>query len=234
MLLDTYNPFNLGKKSRFVTPMINSANGQTCALRFFYYMFGSGMGSLSAYVRYSDRSIKSTVTPLVVNGDKGQQWIRGIVSNRDKRPFQFVIEGQLGLTTLSEVAIDDLTMSSGCRLYGSNQTSHTTTSSVTTNKQSSHSTTTTPVQSTSTRHSTKWTPTTVTTKRGHSVSTQSTGKKSTHSTSTHRTSQSKSSSGHSKRTTTETTSLPNIGKDKSGGDHDKSKSISFIDVTRDG
>ena len=80
-------------------------------------MFGSQIGSLSAYVRYNDTSIKSKVTPLVVKGDQGQQWLRAVLTNRDQRPFQFVIEAQLGSGPLSDIAIDDISFSDGCRNY---------------------------------------------------------------------------------------------------------------------
>ena len=47
---------DFGKKSRLITPMVKANTGQTCALRFFYYMFGNNlqMGSLSVYIRYRE------------------------------------------------------------------------------------------------------------------------------------------------------------------------------------
>lgn len=97
--------------------MLTSANGQTCALRFFYYMFGSQIGSLSVYVRYVDTTITPKTTALVIKGDQGQQWLRAVLTNSDQRPFQFVIEGQLGSGPLSDIAIDDISFSDGCRPY---------------------------------------------------------------------------------------------------------------------
>ena len=97
--------------------MLISTIGQKCAMRFFYYMFGSQIGSLNVYVRYHDTTIKPSGAPLVVKGDQGQQWLRGVLTNSDQRPFQFVIEGQLGSGPLSDIAIDDISFSDACRPY---------------------------------------------------------------------------------------------------------------------
>ena len=75
------------------------------------------MGSLSVYVRYVDTSLKSTVTHFVVKGDQGQQWLRAVLTKSDQRLFQFVIEAQLGSSPLSDIAIDDISFSDGCRNY---------------------------------------------------------------------------------------------------------------------
>jgi hypothetical protein len=105
---------NYGKKTKFVTHVVTSTPGQTCAMRFFYYMFGSQIGSLSVTIRYTDLNIKSTVNPLVITGNKGQQWLRSIYQVNDQRPFQFIIEGQVGNGPLSDIAIDDVSFSQGC------------------------------------------------------------------------------------------------------------------------
>ena len=107
-------PKDYGKKAKFVTQVITSKVGQTCALRFFYYMFGSQIGSLSVYIRLTDPNSKSTVTPLVIRGNQGQQWLRSKYQVNDQRPFQFIIEGQIGSGPLSEIAIDDVSFSEGC------------------------------------------------------------------------------------------------------------------------
>ena len=103
-----------GKKTRFYTQFVKAMSGQSCTLRVFYYMFGADVGSLSIYVQYFNPSIKSIVDPLVISGDKGQQWIRAILTNTDVRLFRFVIEGQLGIGPQSDIAIDDISFSEGC------------------------------------------------------------------------------------------------------------------------
>ena len=109
-------PKDYGKKTRFVTPMMMATPLQTgpCALRFYYYMFGANVGSLTISVRYANQYIQSTAQPQVINGNQGQQWLRAIYSYSDHRPFQFIIEGQVGNGPQSDIAIDDISFSEGC------------------------------------------------------------------------------------------------------------------------
>jgi hypothetical protein len=109
-------PQDYGKKSRLITPMVKSNVGQTCALRFFYYMFGDNlqMGSLTVYLRYADPSITTKTVLFTKSGNSGQQWLRAIVPTPEQRPFQFVIEGQVGKGNEADIAIDDVSFSEGC------------------------------------------------------------------------------------------------------------------------
>ena len=107
-------PKDYGKKSRFITQMLTAANGQSCALRLFYYMFGANVGSLIISVRYADPSIKSTALSLVISGNQGEQWVRAIYPYSDQRPFQFIIEGQVGNGPQNDIAIDEISFSEGC------------------------------------------------------------------------------------------------------------------------
>ena len=107
-------PEYYGKSTKFVTQMVTAISGKTCALRFFYYMFGANVGSLTISVRYADQSIKSKTKPQVITGNQGQQWVRAIYPYSDQKAFQFIIEGQLGNGPQSDIAIDDLSFSEGC------------------------------------------------------------------------------------------------------------------------
>ena len=107
-------PKDYGKKTKFITRMLSTTSGKTCALRFFYYMFGANMGSLTISVRYADPTIKSKAQPKVITGNQGQQWVRAMYPYNDQKPFQFIIEGQVGNGPLSDIAIDDISFSEGC------------------------------------------------------------------------------------------------------------------------
>src|SRR5437868_296570 len=107
-------PKDYGKKTRFITRMMTSTPAKTCALRMFYYMFGANVGSLSIYIRYADPLDHPNTSPLVISGNQGQQWLRAYHTIRDQRPFQFVIEGQVGNGPQSDIAIDDISFSEGC------------------------------------------------------------------------------------------------------------------------
>jgi hypothetical protein len=79
-------------------------------------MFGDNlqMGSLTVYLRYADLSIKTKTVLLTKSGNLGQQWLRAIVPTPEQRPFQFVIEGQVGKGNQADIAIDDVSFSEGC------------------------------------------------------------------------------------------------------------------------
>jgi hypothetical protein len=51
---------------------------------------------------------------LTKSGNLGQQWYRAIVPTPEQRPFQFVIEGQVGKGNQADIAIDDVSFSEGC------------------------------------------------------------------------------------------------------------------------
>jgi hypothetical protein len=105
-----------GKKSRIITPRVQSSNGKFCALRFFYYMFGnnSQMGSINVYSRFANEPLGPTNVLFSKSGDLGQQWLKAVVPVKDLRPFQFVIEGQVGRGNQADLAIDDVSFSEGC------------------------------------------------------------------------------------------------------------------------
>jgi hypothetical protein len=105
-----------GKKSRIITPWVQSSGGRFCALRFFYYMFGndSQMGSINVYSRFANEPLGPSNMLFSKSGYQGQQWLEAVVPVKDPRPFQFVIEGQVGRGNLADLAIDDVSFSEGC------------------------------------------------------------------------------------------------------------------------
>jgi hypothetical protein len=105
-----------GKKSRIITPWVQSSARNFCALRFFYYMFGnnSQMGSINVYSKFANEPLGPTNVLFSKSGDLGQQWLRAVLPVKDLRPFQFVIEGQVGIGNQADLAIDDVSFSEGC------------------------------------------------------------------------------------------------------------------------
>ena len=71
---------------------------------------------IQVYIRYADLSVHPNTSPLVISGNQGQQWLRAYYTIRDQRPFQFVIEGQVGNGPQSDIVIDDIDeeYSGGC------------------------------------------------------------------------------------------------------------------------
>jgi hypothetical protein len=79
-------------------------------------MFGDNlqMGSLNVYLRYAEPSITTKTLLFTKSGNSGQQWLRAIVPTSEQRPFQFIIEGQVGKGNEADIAIDDVSFSEGC------------------------------------------------------------------------------------------------------------------------
>lgn len=117
------------KKSSLVTFWMQSSS-EGCAIRLFYYMYGSDsqMGSLRIYGRTTTKTIVSSA-PFYKTGNLGQQWFRAIFVVNSSDTFQFVIEGQVGAGSESDIAIDDISFSRGC--FSALPTSHTTSSPTT-------------------------------------------------------------------------------------------------------
>ena len=103
-----------GTKSLLITYWMQSS-GEKCAIRLFYYMYGSDtqMGSLRIYGRTDSQTITKP-PPILMRGNLGQQWFRAILAINSSEPFQFVIEGQMGAGNEADIAIDDISFSSGC------------------------------------------------------------------------------------------------------------------------
>lgn len=120
------------------TPM----NDAMC-MRLAVHMFGSGIGSLVIKLRYADESSSQPVAPqqpgsgaapqpgpatgdsggkpgsndLIIwemSGDAGNSWHQAQTSvSSAKSPFQVIIEGVIGENHLGDIAIDDISFSSG-------------------------------------------------------------------------------------------------------------------------
>jgi hypothetical protein len=136
------NAATFGKTMRVLTHMVTTVSGKTCALRFFYYMYGNSMGTLSAYARYANRNTSSVL--FTKSGNFGQLWNRAIVVINDsvKRSFQFVIEAQMTNSSLADIAIDDLSFSEGCVISNETPLTTTTTAKTTTSTAKTSITTT--------------------------------------------------------------------------------------------
>ncbi|CAM1320644.1 Uncharacterised protein g7537 [Pycnogonum litorale] len=85
-----------------------------CRLTFYYYMFGDGIKSLTVYERHaSDGRWKPG---WIRNGDLGQQWFRGqLVAVAPNVRFKIVAITNPKRRRSATIAIDDISLSDGCR-----------------------------------------------------------------------------------------------------------------------
>nr|XP_042908894.1 MAM and LDL-receptor class A domain-containing protein 2 [Parasteatoda tepidariorum] len=89
---------------------------QNCSLRFYYYMHGSDTSFIKVHYEVEENgwNWKEKFREF---GSLGQMWNRAIVVVEDKEAFHFIIEGNPGNNKDDSVAIDDITLSDGCKRY---------------------------------------------------------------------------------------------------------------------
>ncbi|GFN85250.1 MAM and LDL-receptor class a domain-containing protein 2-like [Plakobranchus ocellatus] len=115
-VIDTSFPVKTGDKARLVSPVISpTPSDSSCQLRLFYYMYGATVDSLRVYTR-ADNGLTSLKPMFSIAGNLGENWIRKDIVFRETKPFQIVIEAQKGASYTGDIAIDDLSLTSGCVL----------------------------------------------------------------------------------------------------------------------
>jgi hypothetical protein len=88
-----------------------------CYFNLNYMMFGQTMGTLNVYQQTVVNGYATTL--LSRSGDLGQVWVTFTVTLTSTQPFQLVIEGVRGSNYYSDIAIDDISLSAGCRYAAS-------------------------------------------------------------------------------------------------------------------
>ncbi|XP_056149882.1 zonadhesin-like [Lampris incognitus] len=97
-----------GDSARMLSPKCHYS-GPLC-LSFWYHMYGSAKAMALNIYKLQDNK----VTKLWWDAnDQGQQWHLAFVDIKARRPFQIIAEGIRGSNTLSDVAIDDISMHFG-------------------------------------------------------------------------------------------------------------------------
>lgn len=108
LFIESSLPRKIGDKARIIT---SSLHTHRC-LRFYYYMYGVvGMGSLRVYIR-DGRSASDTLI-WSKSGDHGMKWRKAQfpIPVQSSSSFQIVIEGIVGESDYSDIAIDDIAFS---------------------------------------------------------------------------------------------------------------------------
>nr|KAG5689549.1 hypothetical protein BaRGS_022052 [Batillaria attramentaria] len=100
MYIEASAPRHRGDKAQLISPS-QAASAGSC-LRFWYHMYGRYMGTLSVYLRTGGRIVN---TIFNVSGDQGNRWIQSEVTA--------VFEGVVGTNYVSDIAIDDVSISPG-------------------------------------------------------------------------------------------------------------------------
>lgn len=104
----------LGDKARLVSSTFTLLNNNTngCEVRLFYHMHGTNIGNLNVYSRTAIGGVEKLL--FKKSGEIGNYWERADIKLTSVQPFQLVIEGVVGNGPYGDIAIDDITFTSGC------------------------------------------------------------------------------------------------------------------------
>ncbi|KAK7473655.1 hypothetical protein BaRGS_00035133, partial [Batillaria attramentaria] len=108
MYIEASAPRHRGDKAQLISPS-QAASAGSC-LRFWYHMYGRYMGTLSVYLRTGGRIVN---TIFNVSGDQGNRWIQSEVTVSSLSSWEAVFEGVVGTNYVSDIAIDDVSISPG-------------------------------------------------------------------------------------------------------------------------
>ncbi|XP_033104873.1 MAM and LDL-receptor class A domain-containing protein 2-like [Anneissia japonica] len=89
------------------------ASKNSCIMRFWYSMNGPDMGGLRLYTMAVDNGFKLLQWELV--GNQGDGWKYGKINIDNNQEYRVVFEAITGYGELSDIAIDDVTFTAGCR-----------------------------------------------------------------------------------------------------------------------
>ena len=77
MYIETSRPRKPGDYARLETPTHQATNGNGKCLKFWYHMYGSGIGRLNIYIKRG----QSLGTPAwTMSGNQGNRWLRGMLT----------------------------------------------------------------------------------------------------------------------------------------------------------
>ncbi|XP_013412138.1 MAM domain-containing glycosylphosphatidylinositol anchor protein 1-like [Lingula anatina] len=108
MYLEASGYYNL--KARIISPYITATNGEYC-VDFYYHMYGDYMGTMNIGVRYD----YNTYPVWQKWGDQGNMWRRMRLTARVSGygTYNLYIEGEVGRSHTSDMAIDNLVVYQG-------------------------------------------------------------------------------------------------------------------------
>ncbi|XP_070565015.1 MAM and LDL-receptor class A domain-containing protein 1-like [Ptychodera flava] len=103
-----------GKTAQLVSKIYKATTNGQCQLRVFYHMYGENIGKLTIYTRIYYNTNQGQTVVWQQNGPKGSYWDRAAVTFSISTEFQIVIEAMAGDYYYGDIAIDDITLTSGC------------------------------------------------------------------------------------------------------------------------
>ncbi|GFU09589.1 MAM and LDL-receptor class A domain-containing protein 2 [Trichonephila clavipes] len=102
-------------QSYYYSPDYQLSGESYCSLRFYYYMHGSDDASLKLYTE-TEKDGWTWKERFSEVGSLGQKWNRAVFNIRSTKPYHYILEGNPGNTT-GIIAIDDISLTKGCKRY---------------------------------------------------------------------------------------------------------------------
>ena len=99
-----------GDVARLVSSPFTKTTGN-CQLRFYYNMNGYLVGSLLVKLKPQNANEQVLVN---ITGDHGPKWIRGTANVMSNSQYRIVFEAVRGSSYSSDIALDDISMTSSC------------------------------------------------------------------------------------------------------------------------
>ncbi|XP_078598599.1 MAM and LDL-receptor class A domain-containing protein 1-like isoform X3 [Branchiostoma floridae x Branchiostoma japonicum] len=115
LYMDAALPREQDDKTRLILPQsFKPTNNGNCVIRFYHYMSGRDVGRLTLYI--SDINGK---TQLWEGSMPAATWEREAVELQSNVPFQVLFEGTVGTSHLGHIALDDISLTTGCQFEDS-------------------------------------------------------------------------------------------------------------------
>ncbi|KAK7098916.1 hypothetical protein V1264_003131 [Littorina saxatilis] len=109
MYTEASAPRHHGDKAQIISPSQPSTAG--ACLQFWYHMYGRQMGNLNVYLQQGGQI---TGTIFNISGNQGNRWIKAEMTvTSPSSSWEVVFEGIVGSGILSDIAIDDVSITSG-------------------------------------------------------------------------------------------------------------------------
>ncbi|XP_019632083.1 PREDICTED: MAM and LDL-receptor class A domain-containing protein 2-like [Branchiostoma belcheri] len=109
IFIETSSPQVTGDKARLYSPTVVPTS--TMCLQFWYHMYGEHIETLNVYIQTGPAL--PTIPTFQRTGTQGDQWVRAEVEVNTTSPYQVVMEGIRGTGYRGDIALDDITMSTG-------------------------------------------------------------------------------------------------------------------------
>lgn len=90
-MIETSYPTTQGDRARLESIVFEPTYGDSRCFRFWYHMYGNGIGTLNIYL-----SNGSDVTLWTLSGNRGVNWHEGQASYVSNLPYQIIVEGVAG------------------------------------------------------------------------------------------------------------------------------------------